>query len=104
MLGKRVLVASMPLWAAAIPINAEALAQRTFVSSTGVDSHPCNLAQPCRSFASAIAQTDIGGEVIVLDSAGYGPVTITQSVSNTKHVRTKQWRGGPLGIGRHANY
>ena len=61
--------------------DAEAMAQRTFVASTGSDSNPCNIAEPCRGFARAITQTSSGGEVIVLDSAGYGPVTITQSVS-----------------------
>src|SRR3981189_196245 len=40
-------------------------------------------AAPCRGFARAITQTSAGGEVIVLDSAGYGPVTVTQSVSIT---------------------
>jgi hypothetical protein len=55
--------------------------QRTFVKSTAVDNLACNLATPCRSFAAAILQTLSGGEVIVLDSAGYGPVAITQSVS-----------------------
>jgi len=58
-------------------------AQRTFVASNGSDVHPCSLSQPCRSFAAAIAKTSSDGEVIVLDSAGYGPVTITQSVSIT---------------------
>ncbi len=56
-------------------------AQRTFVASNGSDVHPCTLSQPCRSFAAAIAKTSDGGEAVVLDSAGYGPVTITQSVS-----------------------
>ena len=41
----------------------------------------CSLAFPCRSFDAAIAQTLLGGEVIVLDSAGYGPAVISQSVS-----------------------
>ena len=41
----------------------------------------CTISFPCRTFGAAIAQTNAGGEVIVLDSAGYGPVTITQSVS-----------------------
>jgi len=58
-----------------------AMAQRTFVGSNGSDAHPCSLSQPCRSFATAIANTSSGGEVIVLDSAGYGPVVIHQSVS-----------------------
>lgn len=55
--------------------------QRTFVASNGNDANPCSIALPCRSFASAIGLLISGGEVIVLDSAGYGPVTITQSAS-----------------------
>jgi hypothetical protein len=61
--------------------GAASAAPRTFVASTGVDSNPCTLVLPCRSFGSAITQTGDGGEVIVLDSAGYGTVTITKSVS-----------------------
>ena len=61
--------------------TAMALPQRTFVASTGNDLNSCILTAPCRGFAHAITQTNLGGEVIVLDSAGYGPVTITQSVS-----------------------
>ena len=63
--------------------NAAALPQRTFVASNGQDTNPCSIAAPCRSFATAISATATSGEVIVLDSAGYGPVTITQSVSIT---------------------
>ncbi len=62
------------------PVTTEA-AQRTFVSRTGVDSNPCTFTLPCRGFAAAIAQTSPGGEVVVLDSAGYGQVTVSQSVS-----------------------
>jgi hypothetical protein len=58
-----------------------ATAQRTFVSASANDSNPCSLTQPCRSFAAAIAHTNPGGEVVVLDSAGYGPVTIANDVS-----------------------
>ena len=58
-----------------------AATQRTFVASNGSDANPCSLAMPCRAFSFAIAQTLSGGEVIVLDSAGYGPVTISQAVS-----------------------
>ncbi len=56
-------------------------AQRTFVSTTGVDNPACSLVAQCRTFAAAIAATSPNGEVIVLDSGGYGKVTITQSVS-----------------------
>src|SRR4029450_4715446 len=55
--------------------------QRTFVRSDGVDTDPCTLQKPCRGFAAAILLTDPAGEVIVLDSAGYGAVTITKAVS-----------------------
>ena len=65
--------------AGAIPAQA---AQRTFVSTTGSDaSATCSLAEPCRGFAAAIARTDAGGEVIVLDSGGYGSVTVNKNVS-----------------------
>src|SRR5437870_11556491 len=62
--------------------KAAALAQRTFVSAaTGNDANPCTRTAPCRNFAAAIAQTASGGEVVVLDSGGYGTVTINQAVS-----------------------
>src|SRR5512133_3487665 len=61
--------------------GAAALAQRTFVASNGQDTNPCSITLPCRSFATAIGKTSANGEVIVLDSAGYGAVTITQSVT-----------------------
>lgn len=60
---------------------AHASAQRTFVASNGNDALACSITQPCRSFGAAVAKTNSGGEVIVLDSAGYGPVNITQAVS-----------------------
>jgi hypothetical protein len=66
---------------AAAPSTALGAGQRSFVKSNGLDTNPCSLAAPCRSFLTAIGNTLPGGEVIVLDSAGYGPVTVTQSVS-----------------------
>jgi hypothetical protein len=56
-------------------------AQRTFVATHGNDVNGCSLAAPCRSFATAIAATDPNGEIVVLDSGGYGPVTIDKSIS-----------------------
>lgn len=58
-----------------------AASQRTFVATSGLDTNPCSRTQPCRSFAFAIAQTLAAGEVYVLDSGGYGPATITSSVT-----------------------
>ena len=60
---------------------AMASAQRTFVASYGNDANPCSLTLPCRSFAAALGQTAPVGEVIVLDSAGYGSVVIAQSAA-----------------------
>jgi len=60
---------------------AHATAQRTFVSTAGVDNPACSLVAPCRAFGAAIAAVSPGGEVIALESGGYGPVTITKSVS-----------------------
>jgi parallel beta helix pectate lyase-like protein len=67
------LAASLP--ALAVP--------RVFVSGLGNDANPGSITSPKRSFASALTVTDAGGEIIVLDSAGYGPVTINKSVSIT---------------------
>jgi hypothetical protein len=58
-------------------------AQRTFVASYGNDLDACTIAAPCRGFARALTQTDAKGEIIVLDSAGYGRVTIDRSVAIT---------------------
>ena len=58
-----------------------ATVQRTFVASTGVDTNTYALTAPCRTFAAAQAQTNSGGEIIVLDSAGYGPVAVSKSLS-----------------------
>jgi hypothetical protein len=59
--------------------------QRAHVSAAfGSDANTatnCTAAAPCRFFAAAMTVTDNNGEVIVLDSGGYGAVTITQSVA-----------------------
>jgi len=64
--------------------NSAIAVQRTFVASYGLSANTafnCSLAKPCRAFSEAIGVTSADGEVVVLDSAGYGPVTITQGVS-----------------------
>jgi hypothetical protein len=58
-----------------------AQAQRTFVSGLGNDANPCSRTAPCRNFAQAISQTNPGGEVVALDSAGYGLLVITKAVT-----------------------
>ena len=67
---------------AGVAADASAAIQRTFVASYGIDAGSCGVTSPCRTFGFAMAQTLSNGEIIVLDSAGYGaPVTIAQSVS-----------------------
>jgi hypothetical protein len=60
-----------------------ALANRVFVSArSGNNANSCdNINTPCQTFAGAVTQLNPNGEVIVLDSGGYGPVTITQAVT-----------------------
>src|ERR1700682_1004627 len=78
-------VLALSLAAALTAIPAEA-AQRAFVSSSGNDANTasgCGLAAPCRSFASAQTVVSDGGEIVALDAAGYGPITITKNVTLT---------------------
>ena len=54
---------------------------RTFVASTGSDANPCSRIAPCRTFGAALTQTASGGEIVALDSGGYGAVVISQAVT-----------------------
>jgi hypothetical protein len=68
----------------AVAVSADAASQRTFVSRSGNDGFAaagCTLAQPCRTLAAALGQTARDGEVIVLDSGGYGQVIVNQAVT-----------------------
>ena len=58
-------------------------ANRVFASArTGNDANACNsILTPCQTLAGAVAQVVAGGEVIILNSGGYGPVTITRGVT-----------------------
>ncbi len=77
---RRVLLALVPLLTSS---TALALANRVFVSArSGNNANSCdNINTPCQTFAGAVAQLNPGGEAIVLDSGGYGAVTITQAVT-----------------------
>jgi Right handed beta helix region len=65
---------------AAICTTAEAQS-RVFVSGLGDDLNPCTRTAPCRNFQRGHDVVAAGGEVVALDSAGYGAVTITKSVT-----------------------
>jgi hypothetical protein len=64
---------------------APAQAQRVFVSATGSDGNPCTFALPCRSFQHAHDVAAAGGEIDVLDPAGYGALTIAKAISIQGH-------------------
>jgi hypothetical protein len=67
-----------------IPDPAQAQA-RVFVAAQGSDSNPCTFAAPCRTFQHAHDIAADGGEIDVLDPAGYGPLTINKPISIQGH-------------------
>src|SRR5882724_7095100 len=60
---------------------AQALNTRSFISANGLDTNPCTRTQPCRTLQKAHDSTSAGGEINMLDPAGYGIVTITKAIS-----------------------
>jgi hypothetical protein len=70
----------------ALPGQAQAQAMRTFVSAQGLDTAACSVTAPCRTFQAAFTMTAAGGEINVLNSAGYGPLTITKAISIVSDV------------------
>ena len=64
----------------ALAVPAEA-APRTFVATYGSDANPCSRPLPCRSYAIALAATDPRGEIVALDSGGFGTVAINKAVA-----------------------
>src|SRR4030095_5898149 len=60
--------------------DAFAASQRTFVASFGSDSNPCSLAAPCRGFQAAVDAVAAGGEVVTLDSGGFGTMIIGKAI------------------------
>ena len=64
--------------------HSNAQGARSFVSPTGSDSNNCSLAAPCRFLQAALAQTNPGGEIAILGTAGYNngaTVTINKAIS-----------------------
>ena len=49
-----------------------AFAQRTFVSVTGLDTNPCSPTQPCRTIQQALNAVSAGGDVVMMDTGGFG--------------------------------
>jgi hypothetical protein len=78
----------LPLLAAALACAlfaapAQAQRDRVFVASYGSDSNPCTFGSPCKTFQNAFNVAAVGGEVTAIDSAGFGPLDITHSITIT---------------------
>jgi hypothetical protein len=59
------------------------LRARVFVASYGSDSNACTFGSPCKTLQQAVNVVAAGGEVTAIDSAGFGPIIITQAVTIT---------------------
>jgi len=82
-------------------VSAQAQYVQTCVSASGNDANTCHCSQPCRTFQRAHDQTLADGEITVLDPGGYGPVTITKSISIVNDGAGEasiQVSGGGIGI------
>ena len=68
--------------AALLSTSAHAGVSRAWVSGSGVDNGTCGqFSSPCRTIAGAIANLNPGGEIDVLNPAGYGTFTIPFAMS-----------------------
>src|SRR5262249_8526380 len=58
---------------------------RALVRGLGSDVNPCSFAAPCRSSQAAHDRSAAGGEIDVLDPAGYGALVIRKAISIQGH-------------------
>jgi hypothetical protein len=62
---------------------AYAAREHSFVASYGNDGNACSYLSPCATFQQALSVTVAGGEITAIDSDGFGPLVIRQSVTIT---------------------
>lgn len=58
-------------------LTAHAANVTSYLSQAGSDANACDRANPCRFLPAALAATNIGGEVVILDSANFNIATVT---------------------------
>jgi hypothetical protein len=75
------LILAASLFSIGTGLVANAQATLTFVSGVGDDANPCSRTAPCLTFAGAFSKTATGGEIAVLDPGGFGPLSITKSIT-----------------------
>jgi hypothetical protein len=78
----RVIIALLATGFVAIS-DAQAQSIRIFVASYGNDANDGSRGSPKRNFQAAHDAVAAGGEVVVLDTAGYGTLTISKSITFT---------------------
>ncbi|MGI9186250.1 MAG: hypothetical protein ACR2J9_01820 [Gaiellales bacterium] len=93
---RRLLIIALALTTLAIPFaTTAAAATDTWISGVGDDANAadptnptdpqeaynCGRVAPCKTFAGALATTDPGGTIHVLDPGGFGAVTITKAIT-----------------------
>src|SRR3954468_23311892 len=66
-----------------MPAALLAAPSKIFVASYGNDANSGSPASPKRSFQAAHSAVANPGQIVVLDTPGYGPLTITKSVAVT---------------------
>jgi hypothetical protein len=54
---------------------------RSYLSGHGNDANNCRYTTPCHTFTGALAKTNSGGVISILDPAGYSAVTIDKAIS-----------------------
>jgi hypothetical protein len=79
---KRIILSAALALAVTLPAHAQnGTLTRSFVSSTGVDTNPCTITQPCGTFAVAYTKISANGIIAALDPGKYGPITIIGPVT-----------------------
>ena len=64
-------------------LPAQAQRARVFVASYGSDGNPCTFGSPCKTFQRAHDAVAASGKITAIDSAGFGPLTVTKSLTIT---------------------
>ncbi len=81
--GRRFLLAGVGFASLALSLSAQAQLPKIFVASFGNDANDGTRNSPKRNFQAAHNAVAANGEIVVLDTAGYGAVLITKSVGIT---------------------
>jgi hypothetical protein len=89
---KRIILSAALALAVTLPAHAQnGTLTRSFVSSTGVDTNPCTITQPCGTFAVAYTKISANGIIAALDPGKYGPLTGTSAITSGVTINGNGW-------------